>query len=166
VRGPARGHVACLLVLILLPACGGSAEPPEREAVPPAAVAQEFRTEAGRALEDAAVPDAAWRQLSYGLDPPPALVRRYGIFSVYVVESGNEEAVESLLRDKSTGRPLDADERGIRWERDSQSGTWVAYTRYGENVVLAWFSGRRAPAVDARWERLDRILSDVAARTA
>lgn len=165
-KGPARARLACLLVLLLLPACGAIDEPPERDAVPPAAVAQEFRNEAGRALEDAAVPDAAWRQLSYGLDPPRELLRRYGIFSVYVVEGGNEEAVESLLRDKSTGRPLEPDDRGIRWERDSQSGTWVAYRRYGENVVLAWFSGRRTPTVDARWERLDRILSDVADRTA
>ena len=146
--------------------CGTSSEEPEATAVTAAEVTQEFRADAGRALEDAAVPDAAWRQLSYGLDPSPELLRRYGIFSVYVVEAGNEEAVESLLRDKATGEPLEPDERGIRWERDSQSGTWVAYTRYGPNVVLAWFSGQRREGVDARWERLHRILSDVAAPSA
>ena len=124
-----------------------------------AAVAREFRTEAGRALEDAAVADAAWRQLSYGLDPPPALVRRYGIFSVYVVEPGNEEAVESLLRDKATGKPLERDDRGVYWELDSQSRTWVAHSRYGSNVVLSWFSERKARGTDERWQRLHAILT-------
>jgi hypothetical protein len=105
--------------------------------------------------------DPAWEQLSFGLNPRRDILQRFGIFSVYVVEPGNGEALASLLSDKATGKPLEPDERGVYWERDSQSGTWTAYTRYGANVVLAWFSERKVAETDERWARLDRVLSDL-----
>ena len=160
-----RRLVATAFAILALGAgCGATAdEDVQPPALTGAQVAREFRAETGRTLRRAAGTDPAWEQLSFGLDPPTALLRRYGIFSIYVVAEGNEEAVDSLLRDKATGKPLEPDQRGIRWERDSQSGTWVAYTRYGANVVLAWFSERRRPRTDARWERLDNVLSGLAA---
>ncbi len=100
-----------------------------------------------------------YEQLGIGLDPPPEALRRYGIFSIYVVEPGADDARAALLTDKTTGEPLEPDERGIYWERDTLSGTWVANKRYGANVVLAWFSDRSQAATDARFERLDRILA-------
>ena len=124
-------------------------------------VAREFRAETGKTLREAAGTDPAWEQFSFGLNPSRELVRLYGIFSVYVVEAGNDEAVTSLLANKATGEPLEADEQGIYWERDSLSGTWIAYKLYGDNVVLAWFSEAKEPAIDARWSRLDQILSGV-----
>jgi hypothetical protein len=65
--------------------------------------------------------------------------------------------VASLMRGRRDAGASQADE--LRWELDSLSDTWVANKRYGENVVLAWFSARKSPALDARFERLDRILS-------
>jgi len=159
-----RTRLLALLALVLVAAaaagCGTSDDGGQtRTAFSGAQVADEFQRETGRGLEAAAEQDPSWEQLSYGLDPSPAVVRRYGIFSVYVVEPGNEQAVESLLAHKATGAPLEADGNGVYWERDSLSKTWIAYKRYGENVVLAWFSERKEPATDARFARLDRILS-------
>jgi hypothetical protein len=118
-----------------------------------------FEAEAGRHLRGTTVADPAWEQLSFGLDPPPEIRRQYGVFSIYVVEPGKEDAVDSLLRDKATGKPLARDERGIYWERDSLSKTWIAHTLYGSNVVLVWFSESRTRRTDRRWERLHAILS-------
>ena len=144
-------------------ACGSTeVERDDAQGVTAAQVIREFPTVAGRQLQRAATPDEAWEQLSYGLDPSPEVLRRYGVFSVYVVEAGNDEAVASLLRDKATGEPLAADANGIYWERDSLSGTWIAHARYGENVVLAWFSERRTRSTDARWDRLDATLNTLA----
>ena len=157
-----RKVAALLLLAALLAGCGstGNSEPePETQALTAGQVSRQFAEDAGRALEQTDVPDAAWQQLGYGLNPSRALQRRFGIFNVYVVEAGNDDAVASLLSDKGTGKPLQADADGIYWERDSLSGTWIANTRYGENVVLAWFSEKKRKGTDERWERLDRILS-------
>lgn len=151
---------ASLAAAIAAGGCGaGEENGPEPQAFTGSQVVREFEQTTGRALTEAAGQDPAWDQLGYGLDPPPALLRRYGIFNVYVVETGNDEALASLLSDKSTAKPLEADTRGVYWERDTQSDTWIAYKRYGENVVLAWFSETTSRRTDARFERLDRILS-------
>jgi hypothetical protein len=123
-------------------------------------VQQRFREATGRpVLRKAPVPDVAWEQLGLGLDPNPALVERYGTFVVYVVKEGRGNAVRSLLRDKGTQRELRPDGRGIYWELDTHSNTWVANKRYAGNVVLAWFSDSAERRTDARFARLDRILS-------
>ena len=157
--------LAVLISVVALAGCGGgTAEPePESGAITAGQVSRQFAESAGRALQETDVPDAAWRQLGYGLNPSRPILDRFGVFSVYVVEAGNEEAVASLLSDKANGEPLEADAKGIYWERDSLSGTWIAHTRYGENVVLTWFSEKRRKATDARWARLDRILSGLPA---
>ncbi len=152
--------VALIAALAGAAGCGGGGtNGPERQAFTGSQVVREFQQTTGRALTEAAGQDPAWDQLGYGLDPPPSLLRRYGIFTVYVVEAGNEEALASLLSDKATGKPLEPDARSVLWERDSQSGTWIAYKQYGENVVLAWFSETKARGTDDRFARLDRILS-------
>jgi hypothetical protein len=158
-------RLAALLVLaVVAAACGASDTPePEQEAITAGQVTREFAQETGRGLQETEVPDAAWQQLGYGLNPSPQILNRFGVFNVYVVEAGNDEAVASLLSDKATGEPLEADANGIYWERDSLSGTWIAHTRYGENVVLAWFSEKTRKGTDERWERLDRILSGLPA---
>jgi hypothetical protein len=122
-------------------------------------VKERFMSETGEPLQRAAVSDEAWEQLGIGLDPTPAEVERYGIFSIYVGKSGHLAALGSLLRDKATRKALERDPQGVYWELDSNSGAWVAYKRYAENVVLAWFSGSKTRAVDARWQRLDRVLA-------
>ncbi len=147
--------------------CGAAESAPEPEPEPDARVlssqqvSEEFADEAGRPLEGT-VPDPSWEQLGFGLDAPPRVLREFGTFSIYVVDDEDPEALDSLLRDKATGGPLAADESGIYWERDSLSNTWIAHSRYGENVVLAWFSESPEPKTDERWERLDNILTGLA----
>ena len=148
-----------VLALVALAGCGASDE--QAQPVTPAQVSQKFEEATGRSLERAPVPDPAWDQLGYGLDQPPSLVERYGIFNVYVGKPGKVDALASLLRNKATERPLARAADGIYWELDSQSGTWVAYKRYGGNVVLVWFSGSKQKVADERFDRVDSILSSL-----
>jgi hypothetical protein len=159
--------LVALLALLLGAGCGASDSAPEPEPEPEGRVlssqqvSDEFEDEAGRPLQET-VPDPSWEQLGFGLNAPPAVIERFGTFSIYVVDEEDPEALTSLLRDKATGEPLETDDDGIYWERDSLSNTWIAHSLYGENVVLAWFSESRQPQTDERWERLDEILSGLA----
>ncbi|HSK14775.1 MAG TPA: hypothetical protein VK915_01265 [Gaiellaceae bacterium] len=133
----------------------------EQEASPIATqqVVEEFlASEEGAELEEAASPDPAWDQLGLGLDPTPAEQRRYGTFSIYVVDPERDEAVESLLTDKETLQPLEPDSQGIYWDYDELARSYVAHKRYGPNVVLAWWNEQEEPGTDARWQRLDSLL--------
>jgi hypothetical protein len=155
--------VVVLAVAVVGAACGASGDTENRRSAFTAAeVAGQFERETGLRLRESPGEDEAWEQLGLGLDPSPALVRRYGIFSVYVVEPGNAEAVASLLADKETGEPLEPDGSGIRWERDPLSRTWVAHKLYGANVVLVWFSESARRRTDERWARLDASLAGLA----
>jgi hypothetical protein len=160
--GPVRRIALLSLAVIALTAlvgCGAQSDQSQVVALTPAQVTQRFREATGRPLQPAAVSDPAWDQLGYGLDMPKSLVDRYGIFNVYVGKPGKTESLASLLKDKATDRPLARSADGIYWELDSQSKTWVAYKRYGGNVVLVWFSGSKQQVADERFERLDSILS-------
>jgi len=150
--------LACVAAAGLCTGCGGGKKP-EAAIVAPGQVMQRFKLATGKPLQRAAVPDEAWEQLGLGLNPSQAEVQRYGIFNVYVAKNGHLDALGSLLRDKATRKLLDRDARGLYWELDSQSGTWIAYKRYAGNVVLVWFSGSTTKAVDARWQRLDRVFA-------
>ena len=158
------GALAFALTLLALGAlvagCGAGATDDEQPTfITPAEVQQRFveATGNGRLLRRAPVTDEAWVQLGPGLDPSAEVLERYGTFVVYVVKQGHGQAVASLMRGQRAGGSESGDE--LRWELDTLSDTWVANKRYGENVVLAWFSSRKNPALDARFERLDRILS-------
>jgi hypothetical protein len=138
----------------------------EIEAAPIAAqqIVQEFRrVSGGTRLQETAVPDASWDQLGLGLDVPPELQRRFGTFSIYVVEPGNDEAVASLLADKDTAEPLPESADGIHWDFDELAGSYVAQKRYGANVVLTWWNERAEPGTDERWERLDAFMQELTA---
>ncbi|MBA2537946.1 MAG: hypothetical protein H0V20_11020 [Actinobacteria bacterium] len=153
-----------LAALAVVTGCGATTEPEQQATRYTASdVVQQFKSEPGSPrLRRAAGVDTAWEQLGLGLNVSDRLLRRYGVFTVYVVEPGNEEAVDSLLTDKATGKPLQPDEQGVYWELDTQSKDWIGYTKYGENVVLAWLGGRSEPEVDARWARLNRLISGLA----
>jgi hypothetical protein len=158
--------ITLLLVLaaVAVPAgCGSSeSEPePDRNLLSAGQVTSEFQEETGDDLRAAAGTDPSWEQFNFGLNPAPKLVKEYGIFSIYVVDPGNLEAVNSLLADKTTGDPLPADTDGVQWEKDELSGTWIAYKRYADNVVLTWFSESKTQTVDERFERLDTILASL-----
>jgi hypothetical protein len=152
--------IALLGALVTL-GCG-SAEPAEEEqrAVESEELVSSFGAQPGRvSLQRSGGSDGKFEQLGIGLDPPPAALRRYGIFSIYVVEPGEEDARAALLTDKTTGKPLEQDERGIYWEYDDHSKTWIANTTYGANVVLVWFTEKPERETDARWERLHEFLT-------
>ena len=148
-----------VFALAVLAGCGAASDQTQEQTVTPAQVRQTFKQATGRPLEPAAVSDPAWDQLGYGLDMPQSLVDRYGIFNVYVGKPGKSASLASFFKDKDTNKPLARSTDSIYWELDSQSKTWVAYKRYGGNVVLVWFSGSREQAADERFDRLDSILT-------
>jgi hypothetical protein len=161
------------LVLLLLAAlalaagCGssgdGDGDDQDDQAAPVAAqqVVQEFEETPGLPeLEPAAGSDPAWDQLGPGLDLPAADQKRYGTFTIYVVDPEDPEAVTSLLADKDTAEPIEADANGIHWDFDELAQSWVAQKRYGSNVVLAWWNEKAQKGTDERWRRLDRALTD------
>ena len=147
------------LALALVAGCGAASDQTREQTLTPAQVRQSFKQATGRELETAAVSDPAWDQLGYGLDMPQSLVDRYGIFNVYVGQPGKSASLASFFKNKETGQPLERGTNAIYWELDSQSKTWVAYKRYGGNVVLVWQSGSKKQAADERFDRLDSILS-------
>jgi hypothetical protein len=133
---------------------------PERTSFTAAQVIREFKQAPGEpALRSAAGTDAAWEQLSFGLNVSPELQRRYGTFNVYVVRRGHDDAVSSLLRNKETKEPLERGTDGVYWELDTLANSYVAYKRYGANVVLAWWSEGTEPMTDDRFARLDELLT-------
>jgi hypothetical protein len=148
-----------VFALVALAGCGAESDQSQVVTLTPAEVSQTFKQTTGRPLEPAAVSDPAWDQLGYGLDMSQNLVDRYGIFNVYVGKPGKTASLASLFKDKATGKPLARGADSVYWELDSQSKTWVAYKRYGGNVVLVWFSGSKEQQADERFERLDSILS-------
>ena len=158
--------LALLLVLALLGAgCGASDTEdtntgPELQMISAGQVIRGFRNAPGKPeLERAPGADEAWEQLSFGLDAPPALQKRYGTFSIYIVEPDHTGAVGSLLRDKETKKALKRAAGNVYWEFDDFSQTYVAYKRYGQNAVLAWWNEKREPGTDERFERLDALMS-------
>jgi hypothetical protein len=160
-----RAAVIALALAVVLAVgtagCGSGETNPKPQLVSAGQVIGQFKRDTGRPLQRAAVEDVAWDQLSYGLNPSQELLDKYGIFSVYVAKAGHVDALGSLLKDKTTRQALKRDAEGVYWEHDSNSGTWVAYKRYSRNVVLVWFSGSKTQALDARFERLDRVLTDL-----
>ena len=73
-------------------------------------------------------------------------------------QSALEDVHQSALFNDARGA-FERDDQGVYWELDTQSNTWVAYKRYSGNVVLVWFGGSKQKGADARFERLDSILS-------
>jgi hypothetical protein len=151
-----------LLLAVLLAGCGESGSENEEDQAAPVAAqafAQRFDEASGMPpLETASGSDPSWEQLGLGLDLSPAEQKRYGTFTIYVVDPGNLEAVSSLLADKDTGKPIEPDADGIHWDYDELAKSQVAQKRYGLNVVLAWWNERREPGTDERWEQLDELV--------
>jgi hypothetical protein len=148
-----------VLALTAVAACGETSDQSQVVTITPGQVTQRFQEATGRPLQLTPVPDPAWDQLGYGLNQPQRLVERYGMFNVYVGKPGKTASLASLFKNKATGKPLARGADGVYWELDTQSKTWVAYKRYGGNVVLVWFGGSKQQAADERFQRLDSILS-------
>ena len=145
-------------------ACGAAESTDDGQPRPPSFTAQqvirEFKQAPGQPrLRVSGGTGAAWEQLGFGLNPPARLQKSYGTFNVYVVEPGNDEALSSLLSNKETKEPLEVDSSGVYWELDTLAGSYVGYKRYGANVVVAWWSETKEPVADARFTRLDGLMS-------
>lgn len=162
-----RRVIASALALALaltVAACGAVTtaddEQTEGQRITTAQVVREFQQAPGQPkLRQTAGGDESWEQLGLGLNISEKLRKRYGVFNVYVVKPGKSEAVQSLLRDKETKKALKRGGDGVYWEYDTLSRSYVAYKRYGANVVVAWWNERKAPGIDARWTRIDGLLS-------
>ena len=177
-----NGHVlfdavrrSALISLLLVPAfalvatgCGESAQSDDQDDQQAAPIASssliaQFRNAPGQpALREVATPDASWEQLGLGLNATPAQQKRYGTFTIYVVEPGRTQTVTSLLSDKDTAKPLEPAAGGIYWDFDEVARSYVAYKLYGSNVILAWWNEKREPVTDARFDRLDDMLASLA----
>ena len=171
-RTPLIVLLLAVVAALVAAGCGASAEgvdettttTEEQEAAPIGAsqlVAQFKRASGGTQLRGTATPDVAWEQLGLGLNATPAQQRQYGTFSIYVVDPDRDEAVTSLLSDKDTAQPLEQGDDGIYWDLDELAGSYVAYKRYGSNVVLAWWNELPEPVTDARFERLDALMQEL-----
>lgn len=136
-------------------------DPQRTQAITAAQVIREFRQAPGAPKLRKAPADPAWEQLNFGLDVPEKLHTRYGVFNVYVVKPGRPQAVDSLLTNKETLKALKKSRDGVYWEYDTHARSYVAYKRYGSNVVLAWWNERKETGTDARWDRLDSLMSDL-----
>ncbi len=141
----------CLLAALALAAvagCGGSGDDDSGREFTSKQVADHFVAKGGAGLfkSENSTPAADILRV------PTDLQSVFGGFEVYVFKpQGREEALMELLGED------DPDERGIYWGRDQQ-GLHVAHTKYGSNVVLAWFAGDKR-TVDERWERLHQVMS-------
>ncbi len=156
--------LAALAVALAAAGCASSGGDDEDQPAPIAAgeVIQEFGTVPGMpALQTTAMPDPSWEQLSLGLDISPATQKKYGTFTIYVVDQEDMQAVTSLLADKDTAKPLEAGADGIYWDYDELAKSYVAQKRYGPNVVLAWWNEKGQKGTDARWQRLDKLMQGV-----
>jgi hypothetical protein len=76
----------------------------------------------------------------------------FGRFTVVVVDEPG-----------SVRLATEPDERGIAWQYSEDEGSWVATTRYGDNVFLSWLAGDRQ-RTDSRWARVDRALATLTPR--
>jgi nitrous oxide reductase accessory protein NosL len=166
VRRPALIRLLAALALALAAAgCGSSGDGDDEEQASPIAaqaVVQEFSEVPGMPALESAVADPSWEQLGPGLDVSPATQKKYGTFTIYVVDPEDPQAVRSLLADKDTAKPLQADADGIYWDYDELAKSYVAQKRYGSNVVLAWWNESREQGTDERWQRLDAVMQDIA----
>lgn len=86
---------------------------------------------------------------------PAGLRRRYGYFTILVQVDPREK---TLRLDPVNGRRPDRD--GIYWLRHDRQ--WYVLKRYGPRVAVGWLAGK-SRRLDARWRRLDGILSKIAA---
>jgi hypothetical protein len=100
--------------------------------------------------------------IGYGLNMPMTLRAKYGRFVIYVISGGDvESTVGELLVDVHTGELGTPDARGIYWERDATIGGevyWTAKKRFGDNVVLWWYTLGETQGTDAAYSRLSKIL--------
>jgi hypothetical protein len=167
--------IPLLLLALAVAGCGASGESDDAvdtdttqgDAAPIAAsqVVQQFLEAAeGTQLQETKAQDPSWEQLGLGLNPTPAQQRRYGIFTIYVVDPERTEAVESLLSDKDTAQPLEESADGIHWDFDEAAQSYVANKQYGPNVVLAWWNEKPQPTTDPRWDRLDALMQQLVSR--
>jgi hypothetical protein len=161
-----RRPALIFLLVVLLAGCGSSGGGDDEDQAAPIGsqeVIQQFEETPGLPpLATAAGSDPSWEQLGPGLDVPPATQKEYGTFTIYVVDPEDPEAVRSLLADKDTAKPLQADANGIYWDYDELAKSYVAQKRYGPNVVLAWWNESRQQGTDERWQRLDAVMQDIA----
>ena len=145
--------------LLLVAGCGGDDGP---EPFSTQRVAAAF----GQLTGDRLVIDAAGSQsdtdvlkLEQSASSSTTAEARYGTFSIYVVHGSG---IDGLYKQALDGKQLQPDRRGIYWRQlSTDPPAWQAAKRF-RNVVLQWQAGHRK-ATDRRWDRLEAVLSAIAA---
>ncbi|QEC47339.1 hypothetical protein FSW04_06915 [Baekduia soli] len=135
-------------------------------------VVAHFKRRTGAALTRSPTDPPQYTTLDLG-DEPTAEVAEFGTFTIYVVKGsrpGREIAALLAADDNPTAKVAvaPADAHGISWEQlsfkalRSQAPAFIARKRYGHNLLLTWVAGNER-ATDERWDKLDRVLTDLAA---
>jgi hypothetical protein len=151
------------VVALLLAGCGGDAD---RDASEPdystEAVIAHFKEETGDVLSKQISAPGQLDVLDG--DDRAAMIRRYGLFTIYVFTRDPRKGVDGILKSNvgQTVKPPDAE--GIYWARMcpppevSVHCFFAANKPFGNNVVLGWIAGK-GPVKDARFDRVARVLA-------
>jgi hypothetical protein len=159
-----RRDVASVLVVAALLGVAAEVGRSAPAAPTPAQVVAGFARQTGATLASDRRASYPGHYTALGLPPSISTIGRFGRFTVWVVTSGNEADVISLLADAHTGRLGTPGRSRIYWERATSMGGdayWLAKKRYGATVVLWWYGSRQR--IDATFSRLHRALAAVAA---
>ena len=82
----------------------------------------------------------------------PHETRRFGEFQIFVFRPGASSRMHRVFTQGER-----KDRQGIYWVPD-HTGGWIAVTRHGRNLAVAWFPTPRGHYVDARWRRLQAVV--------
>jgi len=149
---------ACALALTL----AGAVEASPRSstvALTPSQVVAKFRVSTGGKLVVDRRATYPGHFTALGVVQSISNIGRYGRFTIWVVTSGSEDDVTSLLADGHTGVIGTPGPAAIYWEEGSTlqgDHYWLAKKRYGANLVLWWYG--TAQHVDATFKRLHKAL--------
>ena len=159
-----RALLATLALIVVLAGTTGSAASSAPAVLTPSQVVAKFKASTGGKLLVDRRASYPGHYTALGVVQSISNIGRYGRFTIYVVTSGAEEDVTSLLADGHTGVVGTPGPAGIYWEEGSTlqgDHYWLAKKRYGANIVLWWFGS--VQHVDAAFKRLHKALLSMTA---
>lgn len=158
-----RALLAILALTLVLGGTAGAAAGSSSAALTPSQVVARFRASTGGKLLVDRRSSYPGHYTALGVAQSISNIGRYGRFTIFVVTSGAEADVTSLLADGHTGVLGTPGPAGIYWEEGATlegDHYWLAKKRYGANLVLWWFGAEQH--VDATFKRLHKALLSMA----
>lgn len=150
--GVGRAVGGTLAAAVIAVGCGGADRPELISArkVADAFEARGFGVVVGKRFRLPGILKSTWTPIY------PDAATRDALGDFHIAVHDDEEAA------RSEGSLAPEPQKGVRWSYtrhdDRDGGSWTASKEYG-NVRLAWYPGRKN--LDARWRRLDAILSSL-----